>query len=78
MELFVPWQYVGNGAPVDEPAVGKMLGLALGYDDRDVTANVSGHLRWPNKADVWGVAGQKGPNPASAWADLLIGPMLGK
>ncbi len=79
IEMFIPWQYVGNGGNMTEPAVGTMLGLALGYNDVDPSQQqaASDNLRWPNKTDVWAVAGQKGPNP-SPWADLQIGPMLGK
>ena len=80
LELFIPWRWVGNGGDMDEPAVGTRLGLALGYNDRDPSVQAVGQassLRWPNKTDVWLIAGQKGPNP-SPWADLEIGPMLPK
>ena len=57
-----------------------LLGLALGYNDVDPSEQQAGttdNLRWPNKTDVWAVAGQNGPKP-SPWADLQIGPMLGE
>jgi hypothetical protein len=78
VELFLPWRWVGNGGPMEEPAVGRRLGLALGYNDRDPSAQEAGRtddLRWPNKTDVWLHAGQQGPDP-SPWADLEIGPLL--
>ena len=78
VEWFIPWDYVGVGGQVSEPATGRRLGLSLGYNDHDTGEHERDQfdrLRWPNRVDPWGQAGDKGPNP-SPWGDLEMGPPL--
>ncbi len=76
VEWFIPWDSVGTGGPMAEPATGRCLALSLGYNDH--AAHEDGgfaRLRWPNRVDPWGQAGDKGPHP-SPWGDLQMGPPI--
>ncbi|MFO7958210.1 MAG: hypothetical protein R6X33_14075 [Candidatus Brocadiia bacterium] len=78
VEMFIPWDWVGSGGPMDEPQTGTCLGLSLGYNDHDPDEHGDGQfarLRWNSRLDPWWRAGDEGPNP-SPWGNLCMGPIL--
>ena len=75
MEWFMPWDCVGSGGEMDEPAVGTRLGLVVGYNDTDSEQTVT--YRWPAAIDPWREVEPDGHSVAS-WGDLVIGPLLGR
>jgi hypothetical protein len=75
MEWFIPWDRVGSGGPMDEPAVGTRLGLVVGYNDTDGEETVS--YRWPAGIDPWREVEPDGHSVA-CWGDMIIGPVVGK
>ena len=78
MEWFIPWDQVGSGGAMVEPAAGTRLGLALGYNDRDPSRHKPDQMdkiRWPDAGGPWAHAADQGPTP-NPWGDVETGPML--